>query len=151
MKSCKGIPLALEVVGRSLCRQPVAVWQSRAKQQSKGKSILHFSSDMLDSLQSSFYALDGMKDIQDCFLDLGSFPEDHMIPANALIDMWVEQYKLDEDNDAFCYLYVLYTRNLVELVVRRYASWLLHGYILSTVTLTSMSTFSIVPASSQTL
>lgn len=119
MKSCKGIPLALEVVGRSLCRQPVAVWQSRAKQQSKGKSILHFSSDMLDSLQSSFYALDGMKDIQDCFLDLGSFPEDHMIPANALIDMWVEQYKLDEDNDAFCYLYVLYTRNLVELVVRR--------------------------------
>ncbi|XVF61879.1 hypothetical protein PTKIN_Ptkin08bG0169800 [Pterospermum kingtungense] len=119
MKSCKGLPLALEVVGRSLCGRPVAVWQRRAKQHSKGVSLLHSNNDLLTSLQSSLDALDGMDEIKDCYLDLGSFPEDHMIPANALIDMWVEQYKLDEDNDAVVNLFELSIRNLVNLVVRR--------------------------------
>ncbi|XWS29374.1 hypothetical protein CRYUN_Cryun24cG0024100 [Craigia yunnanensis] len=117
MKSCKGFPLALEVVGRSLCGQPVAVWQSRAKQKSKGLSIFHSSADLRACLQNTFDALE--VEIKDCYLDLGSFPEDHMIPATALIDMWVEQYKLDEDDDAIVNLHELSTRNLVNLVVMR--------------------------------
>ncbi|XP_022775224.1 probable disease resistance protein At5g66900 [Durio zibethinus] len=118
MKSCKGLPLALEVVGRSLCGQPVAVWQSRAKQLSKGLPIFHSSAELLACLESSLDALDSMVGL-DCYLDLGSFPEDHMIPATALSDMWVEQHKLDEDNDAIVILHEFSTRNLVNLVVMR--------------------------------
>ncbi|XP_022775219.1 probable disease resistance protein At5g66900 isoform X2 [Durio zibethinus] len=119
MKSCKGLPLALEVVGRSLYGQPVAVWQSREKQLSKGLPIFHSSSELLACLESSLDALDSMVGLKDCYLDLGSFPEDHMIPATALSDMWVEQHKLDEDNDAFVILHEFSIRNLVNLVVMR--------------------------------
>ena len=125
MKSCKGLPLGLEVVGRLLCGQPVAIWQSQAKQRSKGLSIFHSSADLLDCLQSSLDALDNKVGIKDCYLDLGLFPEDHWIPATVLIDMWVEQYKLDEDDDAIVNLHELSTRNMVNLVVMRFASWLL--------------------------
>ncbi|XP_022739594.1 probable disease resistance protein At5g66900 isoform X2 [Durio zibethinus] len=119
MKSCKGLPLALEVVGRSLCGQPVAIWQSHAKQRSKGLSIFHSSGELLAHLQSSLDAMDNKVGIKDCYLDLCSFPEDHRIPAVALIDMWMEQYKLDEDDDAIVNLHELSSRNLVNLVVMR--------------------------------
>ncbi|XVE87186.1 hypothetical protein DITRI_Ditri18aG0095800 [Diplodiscus trichospermus] len=117
MKSCKGNPLALKVVCRSLCGRRVKVWQSKVKQLSKG--IFHSSDDLLACLKSSLDALDSEVGIKDCFLDLGSFPEDHMIPATALVDMWVEQYELDEDGAAIDYLDELSTRNLVNLVIRR--------------------------------
>lgn len=122
MKSCKGLPLALDVVGRSLRGQPGTIWRRRAKQRSKGESIFNSSNELLTCLQSSLDALDSKAGIRDCYLDLGSFPEDHWIPATALIDMWVEQYKLDEDDDAIFNLHELSTRNLVNLVVVRYAS-----------------------------
>ncbi|XVF59487.1 hypothetical protein PTKIN_Ptkin07bG0279800 [Pterospermum kingtungense] len=38
VKSCEGLPLGLEVVGRSLCGQPVAIWKNRANQLSKRPS-----------------------------------------------------------------------------------------------------------------
>ncbi|XP_017979434.1 PREDICTED: probable disease resistance protein At5g66900 [Theobroma cacao] len=119
MKSCKGLPLALDVVGRSLRGQPGTIWRRRAKQRSKGESIFNSSNELLTCLQSSLDALDSKAGIRDCYLDLGSFPEDHWIPATALIDMWVEQYKLDEDDDAIFNLHELSTRNLVNLVVVR--------------------------------
>ncbi|XWS45316.1 hypothetical protein CRYUN_Cryun15aG0125900 [Craigia yunnanensis] len=119
MKSCKGLPLGLEVVGRLLYGQPVAIWQNRVKQRSKGLSIFHSSVDLLSCLQSSLDALDNKVGLKDCYQDLGSFPEDHRIPATVLIYMWVEQYKLDEDDDAIVNLHELPTRNLVNLVVMR--------------------------------
>ncbi|XP_039054417.1 probable disease resistance protein At5g66900 [Hibiscus syriacus] len=119
IESCKGLPLALEVVGRSLCGQPIAMWRKRVKQHAKGLSILHSNADLLAHLQSSLDTLDSQAAIKDCYLDLGSFPEDHRIPATALIDMWVEQYELDEDNDAIGNLHELSDRNLVNLIVMR--------------------------------
>ncbi|XVE87188.1 hypothetical protein DITRI_Ditri18aG0096000 [Diplodiscus trichospermus] len=118
MKSCKGNPLALEVVGRSLSGQPMAVWKNRTKQWSKGLSIYHSCGDLLACLKSSLDALDS-EVMKDCFLDLGSFPEDHMIPATALIDMLVERYEIDDDDDAIDKLHELSTKNLVNVVVRR--------------------------------
>ena len=65
---------------------------------SEGESIVNSEDELRNCLQSSLDALDD-KDImlKECFMDLGSFPEDQKIPATALIDMWAELYKLDED------------------------------------------------------
>ena len=58
-------------------------------------------------------------------MDLGSFPEDQRIPAAALIDMWAELYKLDEDGiHAIANLQELDIRNLASLVMARYAGFL---------------------------
>ncbi|OMO56744.1 Disease resistance protein [Corchorus capsularis] len=120
MKSCKGLPLALDVVGKSLCGQPVPKWKKRVKDKSKGLPLFQPNDELFSCLQSSLDSLDDIQTagIKDCFLDLGSFPEDHRIPATALVDMWAEQYKLDED-DAIVNLVELYKRNLVDLVVIR--------------------------------
>ncbi|RVW57579.1 Retrovirus-related Pol polyprotein from transposon TNT 1-94 [Vitis vinifera] len=89
-------------VGRSLHGQPVEIWRSRLMKLSEGQSIVDSKTDLRKCLQSS---LDALNDedvmLNECFMDLGSFPEDQKIPATALIDMWAELYKLDEDgNDA---------------------------------------------------
>lgn len=57
-------------------------------------------------------------------MDLGSFPEDHRIPVTALIDMWMELYKLVEDRYAIVNLNDLSNRNLVNLVITRYAGYI---------------------------
>ncbi|OMP02093.1 Disease resistance protein [Corchorus olitorius] len=120
MKSCKGLPLALGVVGKSLCGQPLPAWKKRVKDKSKGLPIYQSSDELFSCLQSSLDTLDDTQTagIKECYLDLGSFPEDHRIPATALVDMWVEQYKLDED-DAIVNLVELSKRNFVNLVVIR--------------------------------
>lgn len=56
-------------------------------------------------------------------MDLGSFPEDHRIPVTALIDMWVELYKGDED-DLYAILSDLSNVNMFDLVVTRYAGYI---------------------------
>ncbi|KAJ6288600.1 hypothetical protein OIU76_024562 [Salix suchowensis] len=86
VKGCKGFPLALKVVGRSLCGEP----------EENSKVIL-----------------------KECFIDLCSFPEDQRIPVNALVDMWMELYNLDEEAYAVAKLQELCNRNLADLVVTR--------------------------------
>uniref|UniRef100_A0A5B6YTU2 RPW8 domain-containing protein n=1 Tax=Davidia involucrata TaxID=16924 RepID=A0A5B6YTU2_DAVIN len=118
VKGCRGFPLALTVVGRSLCGQKGVNWKITLKQWSEGKSIFSSNSDLLVCLQTSLDALDGR--VKECYLDLGSFPEDERIPVAALMDMWVELYNLDEDGmDALANLLELSTRNLVNLVFTR--------------------------------
>ena len=54
------------------------------------------------------------------FMDLGSFREDQRIPVLALIDVWQELYKHDEDGiDAIAILHELTSRNLANLVMTR--------------------------------
>ncbi|KAK2973515.1 hypothetical protein RJ640_002624, partial [Escallonia rubra] len=85
---------------------------------SKGLSILDTSSKLLKTLQTSIDALDekkGKPHLKNCYLDLGSFPEDQRISAIALHDMWVELYNLDEkDMYTYEYLQLLWMRNLVK-------------------------------------
>ncbi|KAK3004080.1 hypothetical protein RJ639_019024 [Escallonia herrerae] len=118
--NCNGFPLALIVVGQSLSGRPEVTWRITLDKWSKGKSILDSSSDLLNKLQTSVDALDEIKekpDLKNCYLDLGSFPEDERIPAIALHDMWVELYNLDEE-DMYTYEYLeeLAMRNLVTLM-----------------------------------
>lgn len=63
-------------------------------------------------MKISFDHLD--KKVKECFLDLGSFPEDRRIPLDILINMWMEVHDLPEE-DAFAILYELANKNLLTL------------------------------------
>lgn len=114
MKFCKGLPLALTVVGASLCGQSVLKWKIALKKLTDGQSILQSNSSILLSLKSSIDALDELPVVKECFLDFGSFPKDERIAATALMDMWVELYNLD-DGEMYTseYLLELSLRNLI--------------------------------------
>ncbi|KAM0067617.1 putative powdery mildew resistance protein, RPW8 [Helianthus debilis subsp. tardiflorus] len=129
VRLCMGLPLALSVVGASLCGQPVLKWKTTLKKRSESGSILESNSGMLLSLKSSVDALDELPIVKECFLDLGSFPEDKRISAMVLIDMWVELYNLDDEGMYTSEnLLELSLRNLINLVpIRKYASEL-DGY-----------------------
>lgn len=120
MKACKGVPLALTVVGKSLCGQPAAIWQHRAAEISKGGQIFESNTHLHNCLKRSLEVLDDKGIVKECYMDLGSFPEGQWIPATALIDMWAELYELDEDGmDSIAKLHELDNLNLVTLEVRR--------------------------------
>ncbi|XP_059623799.1 probable disease resistance protein At5g66900 [Cornus florida] len=119
VRGCRGFPLALTVVGGSLCGQPEVIWRRTLNQWSEeGKSIFDSSSDLLIHLQTSVDALGEKIKVMECFLDLGSFPEDQRISATALIDIGVELHDLDEIS-ALANIHDLFTRNLVNLVLTR--------------------------------
>ncbi|KAF2283676.1 hypothetical protein GH714_013761 [Hevea brasiliensis] len=119
VKGCKGFPLALKVVGRSLCGEPEEIWKRKEMELSKHGTIFE-DDELINCLQSSLDALDNKIIVKECFMDLCSFPEDQRIPATALIDMWAELYELDEDGvHAIANLHELSNRNLIDLCVAR--------------------------------
>ncbi|KVI08617.1 Disease resistance protein [Cynara cardunculus var. scolymus] len=130
VKHCKGLPLALTVVGASLCGQGAIKWRTTFKKWSEGQSILQSHSSMLVSLSASIDALDHeLPIVKECFLDLGSFPKDERVAATALMDMWVELYNLDEKGMYTSeHLHELSSRNLVHLVPIRKDVGELEGY-----------------------
>ncbi|BFG38945.1 hypothetical protein CerSpe_252190 [Prunus speciosa] len=117
VEHCKGFPLAIKVLGRSLCGKPIEIWKKRVIEWSRGSTVHDSEAELLLCLQSSLEALD--KEMKECFLDLGSFPEDQRIPAAALIDIWGELHDLDEDTECIANLYELTMRSLANLVVTR--------------------------------
>ncbi|XP_011039221.1 PREDICTED: probable disease resistance protein At5g66900 isoform X2 [Populus euphratica] len=118
VKCCRGFPLVISVVGKSLCRKSAAEWRKRLRECSKAVSILSDYEKILDCLRSSVEALNDNVAAKECFMDLGSFPEDQRIPATTLIDMWAELYNLDED-DTIANLHKLSEMNLIEILVTR--------------------------------
>ncbi|KAI7751671.1 hypothetical protein M8C21_010558 [Ambrosia artemisiifolia] len=120
VKCCKGFPLALTVIGASLRDQGVLKWKTTLQKLSEGQSIFELNSSLLLSLRASFDALEDSPIARDCFLDLGSFPEDEKISASALMDMWVVLYNLDKEGMyTIEYLLELSSRNLLCLVLAR--------------------------------
>ncbi|KAF8020249.1 hypothetical protein BT93_G0834 [Corymbia citriodora subsp. variegata] len=113
---CKGLPLALTVVAKSLRGKDRSFWVTKLL----NLSHLGLDSGILDCLRKSLDDLDGDLSIKERFMDLGSFPEDRKIPATALIDMWVELYRQDFDGmRAINDLHELIYRNLADLVIIR--------------------------------
>ncbi|XP_054823426.1 probable disease resistance protein At5g66900 isoform X2 [Prosopis cineraria] len=117
VRGCSGSPMVLNAIGRSLCGQHSAVWQSRAKELSKGRPIFESNEDLLDSLLKSFDVSVPKSVIKERFMDLGLFPEDQKIPAASLVDMWVELHGEDDVN-AMEKIYELATRNVLDIVIR---------------------------------
>ncbi|XP_054823428.1 probable disease resistance protein At5g66900 [Prosopis cineraria] len=120
VKSCKGLPLAIKVIAGSLCRQPYDTWQKMVKELSQGHSILDSDTSLLNILQGSLNVWEDEPIITECFMDLGLFPEDQKIPVAALIDMWAELHKLDDDGKkAMTIINKLVSLNLANLLVTR--------------------------------
>ena len=108
--------------GKSLRGKPVEAWRSRGRKWSSGHSFFNSSSDLIHCLQKSLELSVDEDNLKECFMDLGSFREDQRIPVLALIDVWQELYKHDEDGiDAIAILHELTSRNLANLVMTRYA------------------------------
>ncbi|KAG6730913.1 hypothetical protein I3842_01G104100 [Carya illinoinensis] len=122
VKGCGGFPLALKVVGKSLCGQFAVTWHLRVVKWSHGFSILDtdIDGDLLECLKSSLEFKDNEMILRECFMDLGSFLENQKIPVAAFIDMWSELYELVEDGiHAIAILHEISTQNLTKLVVTR--------------------------------
>ncbi|XVF74154.1 hypothetical protein PTKIN_Ptkin13bG0037300 [Pterospermum kingtungense] len=114
VKECKGLPLALKVIGASLRDQPEMYWASARKRLSRGEPICEsHEHKLLERMALSVEYLN--KKVKECFLDLGSFPEDKKIPLDVLINMWIELHGIDEE-DAFAILVELSDKNLLTLV-----------------------------------
>ena len=124
VKCCGGLPLALKVIGSSLCGRSEEEWHCRLTKWSGGQFFCSSDTELLGQLQKSLEFQDD-KVIKDCFMDLGSFPEDQRIHVAALIDMRAELYEVEEDGIlAIANLQELTTRNLANLVMARYAGFL---------------------------
>jgi len=111
-EECKGLPLALKVIGSSLYGQPHPAWEGAKNKLLKGESISDYHKEGLRCLETSIDALD--EEARECFLDLGSFPEDRKISVDALLDIWIYVRNM-EWHDAFVILLELASRNLLNL------------------------------------
>lgn len=123
---CKGLPLALKVIGASLHGKPEQCWESARKKLLRGEAICGVHESKL--LERMAISVEHLKDkVRECFLDLGSFPEDKKIPLDVLINMWSELHDLDGE-DAFTTLLELSEKNLLTIVKDSRAGDLYTGY-----------------------
>ncbi|TVU49409.1 hypothetical protein EJB05_00717, partial [Eragrostis curvula] len=111
---CRGLPLALKVIGASLREQPPKIWLSAKNRLSRGEAISDSHETKL--LERMAASVEGLSEkVRECFLDMGCFPEDKKIPLDVLINIWMEIHDLDEP-DAFAILLELSDKNLLTLV-----------------------------------
>ena len=114
VNECKGLPLALKVIGASLRDQTEMFWVSAQKRLARGETICEtHESHLLERMAISVNSLSD--EVRECFLDLGAFPEDKKIPLDVLINMWVELHGIDGE-EAFAILHELANKNLLTLV-----------------------------------
>eukprot|EP01018_Ginkgo_biloba_P004421 Gb_41060 [translate_table: standard] len=110
---CKGLPLALKVIGSSLRSEPRPVWESAKNRLSRAEYISDYHKETLyECLKPSIDVLD--EETKQCFLDLGAFPEGRKNCVDALLDIWVYVRGMDWQ-DAFVVLLELASRNLLDL------------------------------------
>ncbi|KAG7943775.1 hypothetical protein I3843_15G060600 [Carya illinoinensis] len=114
VSECKGLPLALKVIGASLRDQSELFWASAVNRLARGEPVSEpHERQLFERLATSVECLPPK--VRECFLDLGSFPEDKKIPLDVLINMWVEIHDIEEV-EAFAILVELSNKNLVTLV-----------------------------------
>ncbi|KAJ8772886.1 hypothetical protein K2173_028063 [Erythroxylum novogranatense] len=114
VNECKGLPLALKVIGASLRDQHEMFWASANKRLSRGETICEsHENKLLDRMAISVGFLP--KKVRECFLDLGCFPEDKKIPLDVLTNIWIELHGLGVE-EAFAILDELSNKNLLTLV-----------------------------------
>ncbi|KAI3755003.1 hypothetical protein L1987_54795 [Smallanthus sonchifolius] len=122
VKFCKKHPLTLREVGMSLNGRHESAWRSMLDTLSRGGSFLDLNEEVNMVLERTFTSLE--KELKECFMDFGLFPEDQRIPADALLDMWVHLYNHDDrGRDTLDKIVSLSYGNLVNLVSTRVATF----------------------------
>lgn len=110
---CKGLPLALKVIGSSLRGKRRPIWINAERKLSKSESISeYYKESLLKRLETSIDVLDDKH--KQCFLDLGAFPKGRKFSVETLLDIWVYVRQM-EWTDAFEVLLELASRNLLNL------------------------------------
>ncbi|KAI5319375.1 hypothetical protein L3X38_039083 [Prunus dulcis] len=127
VERCKRFPLAITAIGRSLCGQSIETWTRRLG--SFDSSLFDSETDFLGCFQSNLDALGKKRpSIRECFIDLGSFPENQRIHVADLIDIWTELYELDEDTLPIANLHELTSLSLANYIVTREEKMKVDGY-----------------------
>ncbi|KAK4478014.1 hypothetical protein RD792_017279 [Penstemon davidsonii] len=88
-KNCQGLPLSIVVIGGLLVASKMTLdtWEYVAD--NINKIMSSEDSDCLDILSLSYKHLP--IHLQPCFLYIGVYPEDHIIRASELINLWVAE------------------------------------------------------------
>lgn len=114
VEKCKGLPLALKVIGASLRDQPEMYWRGANNRLSRAQPIC--DSHEIELMNRMKLSIDYLSEkVRNCFLDLGSFPEDKRIPLDVLINIWTELHDIDEV-EVFAIIYELSSKNLLTLL-----------------------------------
>ncbi|XP_024538933.1 probable disease resistance protein At4g27220 isoform X2 [Selaginella moellendorffii] len=130
VSECKGLPLALKVIGGSMAgKQQLGDWDSTLRKL-KNAEVLNEEQEnqVYHRLKLSYDELDMIdkargRALQECFLYFAAFPEDAVIEVEQLIGYWIGDgligYKDDEDPqvEAYYILGQLIGRSLVDLEV----------------------------------
>ena len=83
---CKGLPLALQVLGASLRDTSVRQWQELIDKLHRIDPTQPQTQQIMARCKPSYDALP--PHLQQCFLDLAAYPEDTRVPADELIALW---------------------------------------------------------------
>lgn len=113
IEECKGLPLALKVIGKYLHSQRPEVWTAVKRKLSQGQPIDECHKALLECLATSIDNVE--EEVRECFLDMAIFPEARKSCADPLLDLGVYVHELDWV-DAYAILVELASRNLVNLV-----------------------------------
>ncbi|CAL5397458.1 unnamed protein product [Camellia sinensis] len=128
VRKCRGLPLAIVVLGGLLSRKHADEWpklQGRFWRHVRGDDFeSHDSVHVTQILALSFTDLP--HHLKSCFLYLGLFPEDFEIDAERLIRLWVAECFIQQaegetlEETAAKYLNELIDRNLIQVAKRNW-------------------------------
>jgi Leucine-rich repeat (LRR) protein len=118
---CKGLPLALKVIGASMVGKtmlPEWEFQLTCLRESRQLPEKQEEEALFGRLKLSYDNLDNDNPVsKECFLAFAAFPEDRVVTTKELIKLWKPQGLLDDRTRSvyFC-VGLLIARSLIELV-----------------------------------
>ncbi|KDO52906.1 hypothetical protein CISIN_1g003317mg [Citrus sinensis] len=97
-KECGGLPLALITIGRAMaCKKQPEDWKYAIQVLRRSASEFPGMDEVYPRLKFSYDSLPGEK-IRSCFLYCCLFPEDYKIHKMSLIDYWISEKILDNND-----------------------------------------------------
>jgi len=135
-EECKGLPLALKVIGGSMVGKTTRQeweFQLNCLQESRELPEQHEEEALFGRLKLSYDKLDNDNPVsKECFLGFAAFPEDYMVTMGKLIEFWKAQGLLDDPTkmfgddptrSAYYLVGLLIGRSLIEVVQTGFYSY----------------------------